>query len=199
MKWKRGLLLAWLNLVAALPMIALLELRDARSAAAIKREGVESLAKVELRRHGKKRSGAPRFLRVQEEANETVTFDPCTMNWVHYSTQEEVVRIVSVPASTLAGWRLVCWPKWTLSEVLLGPPKSFRWNPAAQRRVDAGLCVLIAIQWILVGAFPLTKMRKLWGEPGAFITICAGLFVDVDFGASQVRTRGPGAPNRRES
>jgi cytosine/uracil/thiamine/allantoin permease len=46
---------------------------------------------------------------------------------------------------------------------------------AAQRKVDIGLILLIAIQWVLVGAFPLVHPKRPWGEPGMLITICAVL------------------------
>jgi hypothetical protein len=44
-----------------------------------------------------------------------------------------------------------------------------------QRKIDAGLCVFIAVQWFLMGAFPLVRTRKWWADPGAFITACAAL------------------------
>ncbi|MGA2850301.1 MAG: hypothetical protein ABSE46_15000 [Terracidiphilus sp.] len=49
---------------------------------------------------------------------------------------------------------------------------------AAQRRIDAGFGFLIALQWFLLGAFPLVRhphWRRWWGEPGTFITVCAVL------------------------
>lgn len=41
-----------------------------------------------------------------------------------------------------------------------------------------GLCGLIALQWILVGGFPLIHPRRWFWEPGALITICTctGIF-----------------------
>jgi hypothetical protein len=44
-----------------------------------------------------------------------------------------------------------------------------------QRKIDAGLCLLIAIQWFFMGAFPLARSRRWWADPGAFITACAVL------------------------
>ena len=35
-----------------------------------------------------------------------------------------------------------------------------------------GLCGLIALQWILVGGFPLIHPRRWFWEPGALMTIC---------------------------
>jgi hypothetical protein len=31
---------------------------------------------------------------------------------------------------------------------------------------------LIVVQWIIVGGLPVTRPRRFWCEPGAFITIC---------------------------
>ena len=36
-------------------------------------------------------------------------------------------------------------------------------------------CVAIAIQWLLVGGFPLVRPRHWWLEPGTFITACTCL------------------------
>jgi hypothetical protein len=44
-----------------------------------------------------------------------------------------------------------------------------------QRKIDAGLCLFIAVQWFLMGGFPLVRTQKWWAEPGSFITACAVL------------------------
>jgi hypothetical protein len=44
-----------------------------------------------------------------------------------------------------------------------------------QREIDTGLCLLIAIQWFLMGGFPLVRTQKWWADPGAFITACTAL------------------------
>ena len=44
-----------------------------------------------------------------------------------------------------------------------------------QRKIDAGLCLFIAIQWFFMGGFPLVQTRKWWADPGSFITACAVL------------------------
>jgi hypothetical protein len=43
-------------------------------------------------------------------------------------------------------------------------------NLKAMRRVDIALCLMIAIQWFLIGGFPLRQPGRWWDEPGAFIT-----------------------------
>jgi len=46
--------------------------------------------------------------------------------------------------------------------------------------VAAGLGALIALQWFLIGGFPLIHPRQWWWEPGAFITVVtAAAFVLV--------------------
>jgi hypothetical protein len=173
MYWKRGLLLAGLNLAAAASMITLLESRDARYVMEREKNNGQSVARgTVLVRVGLGRPTPPRLLVVQEE--QAVTFTPCG-GWVHYPVQVEVVRFGNMPASALAGWRLDCRPRWTLSGRILGevekaPNES---DLPLQRLVDVGLCVLIVVQWILVGGLPVTRPQRFWCEPGAFITICS--------------------------
>lgn len=167
MNWRRGFLLAGVNLAAAVPMIVLLQARDAkylRETSAMAARGFAS------RRAHLDRAELPRLMTVQEEPT-TVTFNPCTA-WVHYPVQIEVVSLGNIPASTLAGWRLACRSKWSLSGWLQGTVEGApaKQDLALQRRVDVGLCVLIAIQWLFIGGFPLTKRLRRWREPGAFIT-----------------------------
>lgn len=172
MYWKRGVFLAGLNLAAATSMIALLESRDTRYVMEMESNNGPLLAHgTVLMRVGLDRSTPPPLLVAKEE--QTVTFPPCG-GWVHYPVQVEVVRFGNMPASALAGWRMDCRPRWTLSGRILGeverpPTKS---GLSLQRRVDMGLCILIAIQWMLVGGLPLTRRQRFWSEPGAFITIC---------------------------
>jgi hypothetical protein len=113
------------------------------------------------------------------EAEQTVSFrmNPCTMAF-HYPPQVDFFSGVDMPAFFLAGWGDECPPAWTLAERLRGvmtwPPTAS--SMAAQRGVDACFVFLIALQWILMGAFPLVRnprWRRWWGEPGTFITVCA--------------------------
>jgi len=50
---------------------------------------------------------------------------------------------------------------------------------ARTKRSEAGIGIvtsaLVAIQWLLVGGFPLLRPRRWWLEPGVFITICVCL------------------------
>jgi hypothetical protein len=113
-----------------------------------------------------------------EQAEQTVSFtiDPCAM-WVEYPVQVVVVQGAELPSLALAGWADVCPPRWSLAGRLRG---NMTWPPTplwmeTQREIDAGLCLFIAVQWFLVGGFPLVRTQKWWADPGAFITACAVL------------------------
>jgi len=108
-----------------------------------------------------------------EQAEEAATFDPCGM-WVHYPAQVVVMQAVGMPSVALAGWEDVCPPHWSLAGRLRGKrtwPPTPLWMET-QRKIDAGLCLFIAIQWFLLGGFPLVRIQKWWADPGSFITAC---------------------------
>ena len=180
MNWRRGVLLAGLNLAAALAMIVVLDARDARFVR-------ERDARSEIRRSTPEAapgfvSDAPepttsaKLVLVQDsEATGTVTFDPCEA-WIrNYPIQEGVVRLGNPPAAILSGWRLQCPAKWSLAIRVLGTYDTGLTRQSLTRHylVEAVLCVLIVFQWFLIGSFPLTSPRRSWQEPGAFITIGA--------------------------
>ena len=93
---------------------------------------------------------------------------------VELSTQERVLVGANFPAVALTEWRSLCPARWTLAGML----HAGGWVPTpssvvAQRKVDAGLLLLIAVQWRLLGAFPIKGPWK-WREPGMFITLLFG-------------------------
>jgi hypothetical protein len=174
MNWRRGLLLAAIHLAVALPMIWMMEARDEK---AMRDEG-ENIAEAAREAAAKPQEPVkPAPLPASpEQAEETVTFNPCGM-WVHYPPQVVVVQAADMPSLALAGWEMDCPPRWSIAGRLRG---NSTWPPtpswmATQRRIDAGLGLLIALQWFLVGGFPLVRnlrWREWWTEPGAFITAC---------------------------
>jgi hypothetical protein len=172
MQWRRGLLLAGIHLVVAGTLIIQMEARDAQSV----RNREESTA--EAAREAALRPQAPVDAESgkadTEQDSETFVIDPCSM-WVHYPVQQSVVVFANLPAFVLTGWRDVCPPHWSLAGMLHTGGWLAQTAPkvAAQKLVDLGLGAIIAIQWFLVGGFPLIRSRRLWGEPGMFITICA--------------------------
>ena len=185
MNWRRGLLLAGINLTVAVSMILMMEARDQKYA----------LTQEEIMAKGAPRPPEPPTPKPApaspEQAEETVSFDPCGM-WVHYPVQVVVVQAADMPSFALAGWEDVCPPHWSLAGRLRGKrtwPPTRLWLET-QRKIDAGLCLFIAIQWFLMGGLPLVRTRKWWADPGSFITACAVLAgatcVDCDAGLALV-------------
>jgi len=174
MNWRRGLLLAGINLAVAVPMILMMEARDQKQALTSE----EIMAKNAMKDAPKppEPPTSESDLASPEQAEQTVSFDPCTM-WSHYPTKVVVVQAVDMPSVALAGWENICPPHWSLAGRLR---ERWTWRPTplwmeTQREIDAGLCLFIAMQWFLVGGFPLARTRKWWADPGAFITACAVL------------------------
>lgn len=168
MNWRRGILLAAINLAGALPPTIWLE----------------SSETAYVREHDHYAAENPTAAPSQSPgtSKEVVTFDPC--GWIDaYPVQQQVVGLVNMPAEVLAGWRDLCPSRWTLSGMLhaTGGWATTDSAMAARRKADLAFLLLIALQWILVGGLPLTRSERPWGEPGMFITICATLSVAVVF------------------
>ena len=174
MNWRRGLLLAGINLAVAVPMILMMEARDQKDALT-QEEIMSKTAREYVPRPPEPPTPQPVEAK-PEQAEETVTFDPCGM-WVRYRAQEVVVQAADMPSVALAGWDDVCPAHWSLAGRLRG---KMTWPPTplwmeTQRKIDAGLCLFIVMQWFLMGGFPLVRTQKWWADPGAFITACAVL------------------------
>ena len=109
----------------------------------------------------------------QPEEAVSFTLDPCTM-LTEYPVQDTVVAGADLPSFVLSGWGSMCPPHWSLAGRLRENP-TFQITPLwmeEQRIIDVGLCLFIAMQWFLLGGFPLVRTRKWWADPGAFITAC---------------------------
>jgi hypothetical protein len=174
MNWRRGLLLAGINLAVALSMILMMEARDQEYA--LTAEGIMAKSAIQAAPMPPETQTPKPAQANGEQVEETVTIDPCGM-WVHYPAQVVVVQAVDMPSLALAGWEDLCPPHWSLAGRLRG---RMTWPPTplwmeTQREIDAGLCLFIAIQWFLVGGFPLARTQKWWADPGSFITACAAL------------------------
>ena len=171
MTWRRGLLLAAINLAVATPMILMMEARDQKEA----RTEEEIMAKAAMKEPPKPPE-PERHQASTEQAEQSVSFDPCAM-WVHYPAQVVVLQGADMPSLVLAGWENECPPRWSLAGKLRG---KMTWPPTplwmeTQRKIDAGFCMFVVIQWFLIGAFPLGRTQKWWADPGSFITVCAVL------------------------
>jgi hypothetical protein len=175
MQWRRGLLLAGIHLAVAVPLIVMLEARDEASM----REDSDDHAPPAWIASDPLLKDAP-----SGDGSQTVTFEPCS-TWADYATEEWVAWFANLPAMTLSGWRQMCPPRWTLAG-RLNVGYSWLQSPSAiasHRKVDCGFGLLIALQWVLVGAFPLIRPKRWWAEPGAFITCCAV----IGFGLALIR------------
>jgi hypothetical protein len=174
MNWRRGLLLAGINLAVAVPLILMMEARDQKYAL--------TQDEIMTKAPWKDASRPPELPTPEpsqaspEDAEQAVSFDLCSMR-VHYPAQVVVVQAVNMPSVVLAGWEEICPPHWSLAGRLRGKrtwPPTPLWMET-QRKIDAGLCLLIAMQWFFMGGFPLVRTQKWWADPGCFITACAVL------------------------
>jgi hypothetical protein len=176
MNWRRGLLLAGINLAVALPMIVMMEARDQKYALTQEEIMARAASKDAPRPPESPAPEPDQSSPEQAEETVSVTFDPCAM-WGHYPVQVVVVQGADMPSVALAGWEDDCPPHWTLAGRLRGKTT---WPPTPlwmemQRKIDAGLCLIIVMQWFLMGGFPLVRTQKWWADPASFITACAVL------------------------
>ncbi len=156
MNWRRGILLAGINLAVAVPLIVMLEVKDEAS----------------IREWDARPAQVTDDAATSEGEGQTVAFNPCSL-WVHYSAQQDMVWFPNPSAAILSGFQQLCPLRWTLAGRL---NVGYSWSSStipARRKVAWGFAFLIAIQWMLVGAFPLSRPKRWWREPSAFITCCA--------------------------
>jgi hypothetical protein len=162
MNWRRGLLLAGIHFVAAGSLIA----------------WKEALEWPYLR-HSKSLQQNLAFRLVAWQEDQTITFDPCGF-WRSIPLQVTVAQIGELPAAILTGWGADCPDPRTLYGILhQGPAKN---TPRERMIVLAAFVILIPLQWLAIGGFPLNRPRRWWIEPGAFITaymVGASLFVFI--------------------
>lgn len=161
-QWRRGLVLAGIHLVICVPLIVWEE--------ASRWDWVrshENLPPLELPRPIP--PPPPDAIKAADEG-ETVSFSPCGM-WRHIPLRERIVVFGEIPAAAYSQWGEPCPPIWSLAGLV-----GVGWPNRDSRRKEVafsiGLCSLIALQWILVGGFPLIHSRKWFWEPGALITLC---------------------------
>jgi len=168
MNWRRGLLFAALNLLLSVPFIVWTEVQDTEEVRY--RDAIKAEPAVQPR------TNAADGNEIEFGRADLVFFDLCG-GITDYPPPDQVVRSSNVPATVATQWRFTCPSSWSLSGMLL--PGG--WQPpthasiSAHWRVDVGFCILIAIQWFLVGSFPLTRPQQWWREPGALITLCTVL------------------------
>jgi hypothetical protein len=150
--WRRGLVLAGLRLLICIPLIVVEESHVWDWAG----------AQENWRPH--------RAPVVQPGEGETVSFSPCDL-WSHMDLPQRIVVMGELPAAEVSGWGQFCPPVWTPAG-WVGAGWPGRGSRRAAVESSIAMCGLIALQWILVGGFPLIHPRKWYWEPGALITIC---------------------------
>jgi hypothetical protein len=153
MQWRRGFLLAAVNLLTAIPLIIFMEWMDARY--------TKAQLKMDV------------IFAAQESA--IVAFDPCKL-WVDFPVQEQVVQFGNFPAFIVTSWQTECPPRWSVAGMLqINNASSAFARSRVQRRIDLIFCLLIALQWLLLGSFPHAVRTSRWREPGMFISLCTAL------------------------
>ena len=166
MGWRRGLILAGIHLAIAVPVVRWAEAGDARALQDRHDRAVEAASQPVPRKH-------PPNTAVLVRTSVTAPVDPCTTD-ADYPPQETIARYAELPAFALTGWRLNCPTSWSLSGKLRLPGSlpSSESSLAQQSEIDLYFCVLIGLQWFLIGAFPLTRDGETVVEPATLITVC---------------------------
>ena len=162
MQWRRGLAFAAVHVAVALPIVASLEAGDA----AMLRDHYSQITPP---------SSKPVALTSGTETSVDTVLDFSICGMIdEFSPRERIIVMANLPAAFLTAWRMPCPPRWSVSGMLLGVTWE-RLTPARQvkqRGVDAILLLLIAIQWLLIGGFPVRPHEKLRRDPATLITIC---------------------------
>jgi hypothetical protein len=139
MNWRRGLLLAGVNLLAAVPLICLLAAREAQYLKESEQEPAREEALV-IDSSGEISRASAKIVQAQEE--QTVSFDPCSLV-PHYPPQASVLQAGNLPVVALSQWRIECPARWSVAHIL-GVSAAGLMSPAnlrATRRVDIALCL----------------------------------------------------------
>jgi hypothetical protein len=152
MQWRRGLLLAGIHVVVAAAMFVQVE------------SAAWPMIKANTERNTALRPPAP-----PEEG--TVAFYPCDGTWLLLTPPEEkIVGFANLPVALLTGWHQPCTSYSGLTAIVesqLGTSTC-----ASEITISIILCVLVFIQWFMVGGFPIVRPRRWWLEPATLITIC---------------------------
>ena len=90
-----------------------------------------------------------------------------------YSPREEILLIANWPAGLVTDWRNPCPSLWSISGMMISTTWQ-RPTPASlakQRYVDLIFLLLIGIQWLFIGGFPLRSQLGLWRDPATLVTL----------------------------
>lgn len=156
MNVRRGLIFAAVHLAIAIPIMLSLEVPNSIG----RNEQFPSEAKLIL---------------ASQENGSTAAFDPCTAFIDGFTGKQEIVLIANPLAFIPTGWSQTCPPHWTAAGAL-GLKWGFVFSPSdapARRKVDLLFIALIALQWFLIGSFPLRPSARILAQPEWFITIAS--------------------------
>ena len=164
MQWRRGIVFAAVQLAASLAIIVSIEAdesamwRDHHSPSGPPAETV------------KKESAPP----TKATAGESVEVDLNLCGLLdEYPPREEIVMFANMPAAIVAEWRNPCPPRWSIAGMLRGTAWEMQ-TPAlldTYRIEDRILLILIGVQWLLIGSFPLRHSHNSWRDPAMIIMI----------------------------
>lgn len=151
MNWRRGLLLAGINLAVAMPGVI-------RESAQFWQDTQGDIA----------RYPSSRVEDVVFQESVTVSMDPCNWFDLGHSRLIEVGAFANLPTALITGWHDPCLSKTPLGRLVV---RAVGARNHLSEVVDCVcLAVLLFVQWLLVGGFPLVRPKRWWIEPGAFIT-----------------------------
>lgn len=164
MNWRRGLLLAGIHFVLTGSLLAWEE------------SGYWRYIKSEQLGPSPVRMELAAF----QEEEQTISFNPCADDgswWREMSPQEKISGMENLPVALITGWHQPCSSPdlldSTVERFLSSINKTrFHRTRGSEILILAVLSVLVAVQWMFVGGYPLIQPRRWWLEPGAFITIC---------------------------
>lgn len=102
-----------------------------------------------------------------------MSMGPCGRKFVGepLRADERLLSSANLPASIAAGWFDPCPARWTVSAIV-NPAHEYSGRIAEE--LVGVYAALIALEWFLVGAFPLVRPDRWWLEPGAITTACFG-------------------------
>jgi len=171
MRWRRGIAFAAVHLAVVLPMVAVIERNEATELRAMHEQytQVAEAPKDAIFPASKANDDAP-------------TFDLCGLTDT-FSPNENILILANPAPFLVTAWRNPYPPRWSISGVLVGTvwsKPSFA-QFAKERRVDTIFLLLIGVQWLLIGGFPLRPDLGLWRDPATKITACTIVAVALSF------------------
>jgi len=107
---------------------------------------------------------------IQED--QSISFGPCDEGVFIDSWFSPLWRIsanANLPVALIIGWHMPCTTPSFLGSLF---ESRFHRTRISEVLNIVILCILVSVEWLLVGGFPLIRPRFWWLEPGAFITMC---------------------------